>query len=252
VDDRQGWLSTGGSLETQCNAEHRAIWHTGDGGHTWQLLNAAGIADSQCKRGLSFSDATRGFLAAWDQNHAPVIYWTADAGRTWTVSKPLPDPPGFTTGAGGFTLRPGRVHSFGSALLVAASGISSVVRQQHNYVFRSTDSGRTWTYLATAPNSGDPIALTTASRWLQLSLPGQTAETLDAGATWHCYATNYWQAAPVAPDVFFADPVVGYVTVRGGLKRTLDGGAIWTRLRTPGTASAPEPTDSEKRVFCVL
>jgi hypothetical protein len=76
VDDQQGWLSTGGSPETQCNGEGTEIWHTTEGGSTWQrvaLVNGlqpdpTGIGYAQCKEGLSFIDATHGFLAAWDDN----------------------------------------------------------------------------------------------------------------------------------------------------------------------------------------
>lgn len=47
-------------------------------------------------------------------------------------------------------------------------------------------------------------------------------------------ASDYDQAAPVAPDVVFGDSAVGYATVRGGLSRTLDGGLHWSALHTPG------------------
>jgi photosystem II stability/assembly factor-like uncharacterized protein len=60
-------------------------------------------------------------------------------------------------------------------------------------------------------------------------------ETTDAGKTWHPYPADYTQAAGVAPDVVFADPLVGYATVRGGITRTVDGGSHWTAIETPGT-----------------
>ena len=225
VDDREGWLLTTGSPATQCQSQAMAIWHTTDAGAMWQLVNASGVAEAQCKRGLSFVDETHGFFAAWDQSHAPVIYRTADAGRTWSASRPMPDPPGFATQPGGITLTPGRVRAFGSTLLVTAG----------SYVFRSTDGGASWTYLATTPHTATSIAFVTASRWLELIVPSQHAETVDAGASWHPYASDYSQAAPIAPDVVFADSKVGYATVRGGLNRTVDGGAHWNVLHTPGT-----------------
>lgn len=226
VDDHEGWLLTTGSPATQCQSQVTAIWHTADAGATWQFVNASGVADAGCKSGLSFVDETHGFLAAWDQSHAPVIYRTADAGRTWSASRPMPDPPGFTTHPGGISFEPGRVRAFGPTLLVNAG----------SYVFRSTDGGASWTYLATTPRTSTSIALVTASRWLELVVPSQNEETLDAGASWHAYTSDYSQAAPVAPDVVFADSQFGYATVRGGLKRTVDGGAHWSALHTPGTA----------------
>ena len=235
VNAEEGWLNTGGSPETQCNRQTVGIWHTTDGGLTWQSLGSKGIGYSQCKHGLSFIDPNRGFLAAEDPNHAPVIYRTVDGGRTWSASKPLPDPPGFKSATGGFTLQPGLVSAFGSTLLAPAFGQQSGVTV--DYVFRSTDGGATWSYLASRPLDGG-LAFVTESRWLQLIEPHQSLETVDQGRTWHPYPSDYSQAAPVAPQVAFADSLVGYATVRGGISRTLDGGLHWTAIDTPGTGMA--------------
>ena len=94
VSDLEGWLATGGSPETQCNAEVIGIWHTTDGGKTWESLGTKGVSDSQCKGNPSFVDSNRGFLDAFDPNRAPVIYHTIDGGRSWVAGKPLSDPPG--------------------------------------------------------------------------------------------------------------------------------------------------------------
>ncbi len=37
------------------------------------------------------------------------------------------------------------------------------------------------------------------------------------------------------PFVVFGDAEVGYATVRGSIQRTVDGGAHWERIDTPGT-----------------
>jgi photosystem II stability/assembly factor-like uncharacterized protein len=233
VSDREGWLTTGGEPETQCNGETVAIWHTTDAGATWQLLGSNGIGYSQCKAHLSFVDAHRGFLDGSDPNRAPVIYRTTDGGGTWKGSRPLPNPPGFTTQAGGFTLQPGRVRALGSTLVVEASMQNSAGDVE--YVFRSTDGGAIWTYLASANDPNNHVVFVTATRWLQLIGPGQSVETTDAGANWHAYASDYSQAAPIAADFVFGDSQVGYATVRGGISRTVDGGRQWTAIKTPGT-----------------
>lgn len=233
VSDREGWFTTVGSPETQCNAQMVGIWHTTDAGTTWRALGSKGIADSQCKAGLSFVDPNRGFLGTWDDNSAPLIYRTTDGGRTWTASRPLPDPPGFKTVGAGVTLHAGLVRAFGSALLVTATGQQSGGNVK--YVFRSTDGGASWSYLATSPTQDGTLALVTASRWIQLIGPGQSMETTDAGASWHRYSSDYSQAAPIAADFVFGDSLVGYATVRGGITRTADGGLHWASIKTPGT-----------------
>jgi photosystem II stability/assembly factor-like uncharacterized protein len=233
VSDLEGWLTTGGSPETQCNGETVAIWHTTDAGSTWQLLGSKGIGYSQCKDDLSFVDANRGFIDASDPNRPAVIYHTSNGGKSWAASKPLPDAPGFRTGAAGFTLQPGRVSAFGTTLLVAASMNNSA--GIHEFVFRSIDGGVNWTYLASAKDSNNEVDFVTATRWLELIAPGQSVETTDAGTSWHRYASDYSQAAPIAADFVFADSQVGYGTVRGEISRTIDGGLHWVTIRSPGT-----------------
>jgi photosystem II stability/assembly factor-like uncharacterized protein len=243
VDAQQGWFSTGGVPETQCNGAGEEIWRTADGGATWQQVvivawtppkqTDSGIGYAQCKEGLSFVDGTHGFLAAGDENHQPTIYQTSDGGRTWKGSS-LPDPPGFVTRAGGFALRAGLVHESGSSLLVPAWGMNAATQQLEGYVFRSVDAGATWNFAAKIPSPTSSIAIVTASRWLQLIEPDQSSETMDSGKNWHAYPTDYAQAAPVAPDVLFANPIVGYATVRGSIQRTVDGGAHWVMIKTPG------------------
>jgi photosystem II stability/assembly factor-like uncharacterized protein len=234
VNGMEGWLSTGGAAASGCSADHTDIWHTTDGGATWTLLGSTGIADSRCKEGLSFVDSRHGFLGAWDDSNAPVIYGTADGGVTWKVSRSLPDPPGFESQAGGFTLHAGLVRQFGTTLLVPAQG-NSAAATGIEVVFRSTDGGGTWTYLATAKFPSDAIALVSLDRWVQHIPPGQSVETTDAGKTWHHYPSDYSQAAPIAPEIVFGDAMVGYWQARAEIHRTLDGGLHWTNIKTPGT-----------------
>lgn len=235
VSDVEGWMSMVPytTTPTPCSAgQMYALWHTADAGNTWQqVLRSLGDVSTQCDFGPSFIDQHRGFLSASDPYHAPVIYRTSDGGQTWAASKPLPDPPGFKSQGGVNTLQPGRVSAFGSTLLVPTTSGNGA-----QYVFRSTDGGATWSYLAGTRAYGT-IALVTASRWIQLIPPGGSRETTDAGASWHPYPSDYSQAAPIAPQVVFADSRVGYATVRGAIARTLDGGLHWNwaAIKSPGT-----------------
>jgi photosystem II stability/assembly factor-like uncharacterized protein len=126
----------------------------------------------------------------------------------------------------------GRVRAFGSALLVPATVATAGGPATH--VYRSLDGGATWTVAASTPNGGS-LAFVTISRWLRLGPAGASFESTDGGTSWHAFASDYSNAAPIPPDVVFGDPMIGYATVRGGLQRTVDGGAHWTTLKTPGT-----------------
>jgi photosystem II stability/assembly factor-like uncharacterized protein len=224
VSDQEGWVALAATAP-QCQGDGITLWHTTDGGTSWQQQTMTGLADGRCKQNLSFVDATHGFVGTFDATSA-VIYRTGDGGRTWAASAPLPNPPG----AAGPSLRPQLVRAYAATSLVPVLNTG-----QAAFVYRSGDAGATWQFATAGPMAGNPIALVTASRWLQIVPPSSSQETTDGGATWHAYTTDYSQAAPIAPDIVFADATTGYATVRGGLQRTIDGGAHWTTLKTPGT-----------------
>lgn len=232
VNEREGWAMAAGSPATQCQMQGVTLWRTTDGARSWQQVTdfLAGMDPAQCKENLAFVDAQHGFISAWDPNTAPTIYRTSDGGRTWSGSR-LPDPPGFTSRDAGFTLRAGPVADFGNVLYVAASGNDGTA--QASYAFRSTDGGATWSYAARLP--GELFVFLTPTHWIQIPQGNVANQTLDAGASWKVFQTDYSQAAPIAPQVVFGDAQTGYATVRGSIQRTTDGGAHWTVLKTPGT-----------------
>jgi len=183
-----------------------------------------------CKRGLAVADATRAFFTTYSPNAGSLVYRTADGGATWIASSPLPIPPNLASHGALFVSITARPRAFGSTVLVEGGA------GQTKDVFRSTDGGGTFTYASTFEASAI-VAYVTATRWLQIGPPGAgtSMETTDGGVTWHTYATDYSQAAPVAPEIVFGDAQTGYATVRGEIQRTTDGGAHWTKIKTPGT-----------------
>jgi photosystem II stability/assembly factor-like uncharacterized protein len=230
ADDTRGLLLNTGNAATDCQTQTLELGRTSDGAASWQRVAQTGIADAMCKRGLTSADATHTFLVASKPGTAPVIYRTADGGASWTASAPLPTPPNLAQqGATSVTIT-GRARAFGTVVLVDGGG-----GQQTKDVFRSTDGGATFAYASTVPTFEGSVAYVTATRWLQIAPPGSSMETTDGGATWHPYTTDYSQAAPIAPDIVFGDAQVGYATVRGSIQKTVDGGAHWTGIKTPGT-----------------
>lgn len=229
ADDTNGLLLSTASAAPGCPSQDFSIWRTADGAATWQRATASGISDQLCKRGLAAVDVTHAYVTGSKPGSNPVVYRTGDGGTNWTASAALPTPPNIASQGATFISITGGPRAFGVVVLVDAGG-----GQQTKDVFRSTDGGATFSYASTAPTF-QQVVYVTATRWVQIGFPDQAEETTDAGASWHAYTTAYSQAAPIGPDIVFGDAMVGYATVRGAIQRTMDGGAHWTTIKTPGT-----------------
>jgi photosystem II stability/assembly factor-like uncharacterized protein len=228
TDDANGLLLSTGSPATQCQTQTLSIWKTTNGAASWQMIPSTGTSDVMCKRGLSSADPTHAFFTTYSPNAGSLIYRTADAGASWTASAALPIPANLASHGGTWASITERPRAFGSVVLAGGGGAQTKV------VFRSTDGGATFTVASPVEASGS-VAYVTATRWLEIAPPFPWRETTDGGAIWHDYITDYTQAAPIAPEIVFGDAQVGYATVRGAIQRTVDGGAHWTPLKTPGT-----------------
>lgn len=228
ANDQSGLLMSR-TATAQCETLPIALFGTSDGAASWQKLGGSGVADALCKSGLSSADPTHAFFTASKPGSNPIVYRTADGGANWAASAPLPTPPNLAGQATSITIT-GRPRAFGSIVLVDGGG-----GQQTKDVFRSTDGGATFSYASTVPTFEGTVAYITATRWLQIATPNSSMETTDGGVSWHAFTTDYSQAAPIAPDIVFGDASVGYATVRGSIQRTVDGGAHWTTIKTPGT-----------------
>lgn len=224
-----GWVTTV-DPSGACPTSYR-IWATADGGATYREIQPTGIGGNACGGAVTLVDATTAFLSGGGNETDPFLYRSSDGGLTWTALTPPS-----VAGAPASALSLGAVERFGTTLLMQVIDWRNTPPQRA--VYRSTDNGATWSFAAAIPTGEMPasIGLATATRWFVLGDGAASAqETTDAGATWHPYTTDYQQAAPVGPALYFADANVGYATVRGTIQRTIDGGAHWTRLSTPGT-----------------
>jgi photosystem II stability/assembly factor-like uncharacterized protein len=233
VDDHEGWYLRTYIPATACQQQGYELWHTTDAAASWARLGSVddpyfGPLGGQCKRTMTFADPLHAVVVASDPYTSPTIYRTADGGATWNLARLAPA--GYVNN-GGNELIPGRVRWVGSTLIVEA--IVANDENRTHYIFRSSDGGASWNVVATTTDFSGTLGLPTATRWLQIRLPDASRETTDAGKTWHQFASDYSQAAPIAPWLIFADANVGYATVRGSVQRTTDGGAHWTLLTTP-------------------
>ncbi|HEY0830888.1 MAG TPA: hypothetical protein VGE99_07070, partial [Candidatus Dormibacteraeota bacterium] len=195
IDDHEGWLLAPGSPSTQCEVQLADIWHTTDGGTTWQDLGAR-IDKTQCKNGIWFMDAKHGFVSAWDQNHQPTVYRTSDAGDHWAAST-IQDPAYFRSQPGGFTLQVVWMKQFGAVTYLLVYGNQPPELPHDNqFVLRSTDGGASWTFVTKTTSRS--VVMVTETRWLDLANPSQSFESVNGGQQFHQLASDFNTDAPGA------------------------------------------------------
>jgi photosystem II stability/assembly factor-like uncharacterized protein len=228
INEQEGWLLSVEGQTTQCRPRRVALWHTTDGAVTWQEQSTTGLPTEPCFARASFIDADRGYMFVSRDLEGPALYRTNDGGLTWSATMlPALFEPGATVIPG-----LGSVRAFGSRLLMPTLSLPGAAPSQ---VLGSDNAGAAWSRIADVPKVEGAFAIVIATRWLLIGPPGMSQETTDGGASWHPFETDYTQAAPVPPVITFADAEVGYATVRGSIQRTIDGGAHWELVKTPGT-----------------
>lgn len=233
VDADHAWLMSAGPGDAS------RIYRTDDGGRTWtlQFTNSDPDAFYDC---LDFWDDSSGAAFSDESRGRTLILTTANAGVDWThvpadrVPTPLPDEGGFAA-SGTCLVTIGARHGW------IGTGNSTVAR-----VFRTGDSGLSWTAAPTPIVSGEAAGITSVAFRDTLNgiamggalgrmndFTDNVAVTDDGGRTW-----------TLAGRPSFAGPVFGGVWVPGASPPTLvavgpkgaavtrDGGATWMAIDT--------------------
>jgi len=91
------------------------------------------------------------------------------------------------------------------------------------------------------------VAVVTAARWLVIGTPDASKQTVDGGASWQPYPTDYSQAAPVAPEIVFGDAQIGYATVRGAIQRRTYFSITFAIRQRSAAAGGEEPGRAASR-----
>ncbi len=213
------------------------VFHTGDGGATWEQRHGAAEAESYF-RSVTFVSPTLGWVGDFNGFSRPepqrALWETRDGGRTFTnvTSKVVgPEPVGLC-----------------GLWSVDASTIYGVGRWNGPAVFvRSTDGGDTWQSVSLAPMMTGAVdvyffdrtrGIVVGGRGVGSSVEEQIASrtvilmTDDGGTTWterYVGSTlGHW-----AWKISFPTPQVGYVATQGPspdrtVLKTTDGGLTWT------------------------
>lgn len=190
--------------------EEPCLWHTDDGGETWETTVEDGVATGvlravACDGGDSICAVGR-FLDDW----ADVVY-SRDGGATFTAAS-ADSPHGLSD------------VDFASADRVWAVG-------DRSGLFRSDDGGATWTESAAV--AGAPLRAVDFIDEHQGWVAGDAGVVLhsdDGGTTWVPQASG---TATTLYDVAFRDADHGWAVGDAGLVlRTTDGGTTWSPVPT--------------------
>ena len=202
LNNQEGWAVING-LYTSTSW----VWHSLDGGKTWQTLN---VTNTGPLSGLAIVDAqTLVAVSGVDD----LIYRSTNAGRTWTaVSHPR---------AGTW---------FGSVRFVPGTQTGWTVGEGGK-ILKSTDGGATWTLQRDASHPLNLIDVSFADMNNGWTVGGEELHTTDGGQTWVKQSTGVRSSV----SVYAVSPTVAWIGGLQDLGRTLDGGATWTIERPSNT-----------------
>jgi photosystem II stability/assembly factor-like uncharacterized protein len=198
------------------------ILATSDGGATWRGVYRAprGGGGPDKLYEVDFTDAAHGWAVG-----TSAVLSTSDGGRTWTRRQEpcgLIDSVHFLTPGLGYAISGAASVSLNAGMPVAEGG---------GRVLRTTDGGRTWNPVATAPVQAESVCFANASDGF-LGLPGEVWRSTDGGAKW---------------TVSFAEPPASNTGSAGGGQddatavQCAGPDAAWTLLVGSGAAMGHEP-----------
>jgi photosystem II stability/assembly factor-like uncharacterized protein len=226
IDSKHGWLAV--SYGMGAGSEWVEIYQSNDGGETWGLVASPrqnipqGIPGGGLKTGVSFIDASRGWLTGVWYGDSVYLYVSNDSGRTWQLQT-IQTPAGYPIGAGAVQTRPVMCFDHNSGILPLVFN-----NQGPAVIFCvSEDKGLNWRAAAPLKSTADQ------------SFTWSFADIKDGVATDHLqlYATNdsgqTWQI--VKPNIDFKNVVmidfvssqIGWAIGQDIFIKTVDGGLTW-------------------------
>lgn len=240
LDSQHGWL-----LSSTDNDLHFDLWRTVDG-KTWQDIahvTPFQAGDSQLTiAGLSFVNASTGWLVGSTITNAPWIYVTHDGGQSWQpqhlpaptqiqAANPALQAPIFLDASHGFLAANGFTRN---CVQIASVGA----------VYSTSDGGNTWQPGGLTPLIANPSFINPAQGWA-VSSSGM-AVTHDGGQIWEQLPPDTtWQSALNITSIQFVSETVGWASGRDQQKfplllKTTDGGHSWSVVKAQAF-SADQP-----------
>ncbi len=236
VDPTHGWCEVTGAA---AGSESVVLYRTNDGGLHWQRVSATEPSSSTkgalpfgCEKPISFTSETVGWAGLTCSGYISRVYETTDAGAYWTARTISGIPPSMADAE--ISVVPPRLSG------VLGAGVMLV--NNDVIMYRSENRGVTWRAVA-PPGKLQPwdADVINPLQW-RLADDRRIESTNTGGRTWTVINPN-WPIPPAAnphlnlPTLQFVSGSVGWGTYympNGSIVlRTTDGGARWTKVRSP-------------------
>ena len=203
LNNNEGWAVINGLFTSTS-----WVWHSVDGGKTWQSLN---VVNTGPLTGIAIVDATTLVAVSGTSD---LIFRSTNAGVTWTA---VPHPSG---GAW-----------FGAVRFVPGTQTGWTVGEGGK-ILKSTDGGATWTLQRDASHPLNLLDVSFADLNNGWAVGGEQLHTTDGGATW----VKQNPGLSVSFSVYAVSPTAAWIGGIQDLARTLDGGTTWTIEQPSNTA----------------
>jgi photosystem II stability/assembly factor-like uncharacterized protein len=146
ASESTGWISIPGCQQST----GPEIFASRNGGISWSVQRLPSKGTCPCWAGLpTFFDAMHGIVQISGNQATPALYATSDGGRTWQSLPPLPDT--------GYSLQVSLTSADDFWDVVTPPGWNKGNTPTHDWLYRSTDGGRTWQLVQADLPIGYPV-----------------------------------------------------------------------------------------------
>ena len=213
------------------------VYRSQDSGASWSIIDTGAIGDSLMPlfvNGKYFfaGNVFTPYLVSLFADTTPSLYRSPDSGKTWmAITSNLPYYQ-LIGGAGD----PVSYSYYDYIQSFAAIGKTLFAGIQGNYVYRSTDSGTTWSLASTGLADSNLCLATSGSLLFAGTASGGAFLSRDSGTSWTAINTGLTNTNIQALFVNGSDLFAG--TKGGGIFHSADTGKLWTAFNNGLTDSS--------------
>jgi hypothetical protein len=201
------------------------------------------------KIGMTFRDATTGWIGGETPAEEVYLYKTTNSGATWALQH-VAFPTGYESPLAVSTTAP---TFFGANDAVLPVWISTGISMRDLFIYTSHDGGTTWLPSSGFARNGYQTNFVSARDAISWDLANVFHVTNDSGNSWKLVTPNV-NFSDEFGGMDFVSTTTGWVILRHAdgstsLYRTTDGGSTWTLLNGVAPTATPNPVPQDFNTF---